>query len=357
MRYCTLILFLLSSLLHAEPERYYHQVPANEDSGPFIPAFASGPIGSNTKKKKTALLVFHGRGYESSYTYDTIYKRLGDLGLEERIYLMAPQFFSRERGIENPWIPGLLVWSNEWWRFGSISSGYLGPDARLVRADISSFAVIDKIIADLKKWNADTLKNLVLFGFSAGGQLVQRYSVYGKGDEAGSRDVRIIYVVASPASFMYVNPCRIGRSETSLDATKVQPTSSPKHFDDFPYGLSNIDGLDDQGATICRYFFDARSTRNEIIQRFSQREVHYFVGDRDLTQGGFDATPPAMAQGVSRLERAKNFYKNLQNKYGINLKHRLHIVEGADHDVQKIVQSEAWGRLISEIQDSKSNRP
>ena len=357
MKRLILLFFCLGELLKAEPTRYYHPVPLPEHPGAFIPAFVSAPAGESPGNIRNTLIVFHGRGYESSYTYDTVYKKLSSLGLEKEIFLMAPQFFSKEKGIENPWIPGLLVWTNDWWRYGSAASGFMGSDSRLVQADVSSFRVVDKIIADLEKQNSGTIQNLVLFGFSAGGQFVQRYSLYGAGNESSGSGVKITYIVSSPASYMYVNANRPGNDKPFSASMKKNGNSSIEEIDEFPYGMSNIDGLDSQGRTICRYFFDTKANRRQVLERFPQREVYYFVGAKDLRQSGFDATPPAMAQGSSRVERAKNFYRNLQEIYGESLKHKLHIIEDADHNLEKIVESEAWGQLISGLQKPGSKTP
>ena len=71
-------------------------------------------------------------------------------------------------------------------------------------APLSAFDALDTLLAKLgDRAILPTLSQIVLAGFSAGGQLVQRYAAVGKGS-----DIDLRYVVGSPSSFLYFGDAR-----------------------------------------------------------------------------------------------------------------------------------------------------
>lgn len=74
------------------------------------------------------------------------------------------------------------------------------------RSDVGAFDALDALSTFfLDKTKFPALQNVVIGGFSMGGQLVQRYSMF-RADT--TNDDRMRYWVSSPASFVYLNESR-----------------------------------------------------------------------------------------------------------------------------------------------------
>lgn len=94
-----------------------------------------------------------------------------------------------------------MVWNSKTngWGQGDLSTS---PD----NSNVGSFDALDSVLSFFhNKSQFPALTSVVLAGFSMGGQLVQRYSVF-RSDT--SEDDRTKYWVSSPASYVYFNESR-----------------------------------------------------------------------------------------------------------------------------------------------------
>jgi len=331
-----------------ESNGFYQTLELRKINGAFIPSFTSQPYSDDLPKGSAIMIAVHGAGFEARHTFDVIFGRLRELGLERRILLIAPQFFSTENRSEMPWVPNLVVWLNGWWRYGSIKAGLMKADGVFYPSEISSFDVMDELIEDLIRRHKGSLRHVILFGFSAGGQFVQRYALYGSSQDQGQEDIQFTYIPSSPASYMFLtgdrpNPCTSSRGILSLSAKSSQDSS-----DLFPYGMKDIDATIASG-TVCLYFKKSKQDKEAVRSRYARRNVRYFVGSKDETGSLFDKTPQAMTQGDTRVSRAQNFMIHLQKLFPKNLRHNLTVIENAGHDLIPILQSNEWGALITSL--------
>jgi len=334
---------LRAGLLCAEPERFYHALALREESGAFIPCFASRSFSEDLPEGASVLIAIHGAGFEAGYTFNGLSRRMRELGLEDQTLLITPQFFSTENRGEIPWVPNLVVWRNSWWRYGSIRTGFMRENGTFYQPEISSFSVVDNLIEDLLHRHGTRIRNMILFGFSAGGQFVQRYALYGSKHDPNKGGVRFTYIVSSPSSFMFLTE---DRPQSGIQAPQAPAPKNRLFFDVFPYGMKDIDGTNANG-TVCAYFLNSKQTKKTIRSRYAARRVCYYVGSKDETGALFDVTPEAMAQGETRLARTRNFMAHLQKLFPEQLNHTLTVVENAGHDLITILQSKEWGDLVS----------
>ena len=125
---------------------------------------------------KRAFIIVHGVLRDADYYYDT---GVIAASAHEPIHVViAPQFV--EEGDHGNVSPQTLYWDGEW-------PG--GSDA-LAPAQISTYDVLDAMVARLSDRGAFRSCARSCCGHSAGGQIVQRYAVVGKAPQldAGSLD-------------------------------------------------------------------------------------------------------------------------------------------------------------------------
>ncbi|PWN52474.1 hypothetical protein IE53DRAFT_367177 [Violaceomyces palustris] len=180
----------------------------------------------------------------------------------------------------------LLVWKGNGWGDGS-SNQYPIWDT-----SISSFEVLDLLALHLSdKRLYPNVEKLVFSGHSLGGQLMHRYSILGQA-ELSSGDVKISFVSFNPATLLYFDNRRKGPACQGMN--------------EYKYGFEKIDQHLDYGPVLRWQLKDP----TEYLKRYKTRRAHLLHGMED--QGTGDERPPAMAQGSTRLQRAKNYSDHLE---------------------------------------------
>ncbi|HXO17682.1 MAG TPA: hypothetical protein VN909_05890, partial [Candidatus Dormibacteraeota bacterium] len=147
-----------------------------------------------------AVIVVHGVLRDADYYYDTGVIAADEAHQLDRTLVIAPQFVERSELAGQAVSPQTLYWDGKW-------PG--GSDA-LSPAAISTYDVFDAMIARLSdETRFPRLREIVLVGHSAGGQIVQRYAVVGKAPQldAGAR-VPVHLVVSNPSSYFYFDDWR-----------------------------------------------------------------------------------------------------------------------------------------------------
>lgn len=188
------------------------------------------------------------------------------------------------------------------WRSGGMAVG---------NEQLTSFGVMDEIVRRLA--NKDVFPNLrtiVIAGHSAGGQFVVRYAMLNQVHEKAGP--HIIYLVANPSSYAYVDDLRPTPNTVAGAITtgpQPVPPSSPSRFAAFgakscpgynvwPYGLEG------------RPAYASNLSDAQVAGNFASRDVTYLLGEADvLPLGVFDTSCAAMAQGENRLKRGLAFYR------------------------------------------------
>lgn len=178
---------------------------------------------------------------------------------------------------------------------------------------MSSFDFMDEILLRLARKDVfPNLKSIVVAGHSAGGQYVIRYEMLNQVHER--LRVSVLYVVANPSSYAYVDDLRptVGAfSPAGMGAAGVAVSSSASSqppfvpfadaknctgYDTWPYGLKE------------RPRYGSELTSEQITKQLVTRPVTYLLGEADvLPLGVFDVSCPAMAQGPTRLGRGLAF--------------------------------------------------
>ena len=185
-------------------------------------------------------------------------------------------------------------------------NGILQPQSRWV------FPAIDRIINDIKTRTGAQESPVVVFGHSAGGQMVHRYAIFG-----GRTDACLIM----PANAGWY----------TMPDTKVS----------FPYGLGGVP-----------------VSREKLVSAFA-KPVVVLLGEADNKRNSkLRTTPKADRQGLNRLARGKNFFKTAKIKaaeLGVPFNWKLVTVPKVGHQGAKMANAAV--KVINSMFKDKKTGP
>lgn len=255
-----------------------------------------------------ALIVVHGVLRDADYYFDTgVIAAKAAHKLDDTL-VIAPQF------VEQSELAGQKVPANTLWWSGTWPGG---SDA-LSPAAISTYDVFDAMIARLSdRSRFPKMREIVIAGHSAGGQIVQRYAVVGKAPEldAGAR-VPVHVVVSNPSSYFYFSDWRPFPQKGCVD------------FDRWRYGLA--------GAP--RY---VTGTPLALEARYTERRVTYLMGTADTNpnEEDLDRSCGGETQGPYRFARAQYFIAYIERRHSGGMNQDYAFVQGVPHDSRRMFTS------------------
>ncbi len=255
-----------------------------------------------------AIVVVHGVLRDADYYYDTGVIAADAAHALSGTLVVAPQFVERDDLAGHSVSPRTLYWRGTW-------PG--GSDA-VAPAPISTYDVFDAIVArlsDIKRF--PKLREIVIAGHSAGGQIVQRYAAVGKsaGLDSGAR-LPVHLVVSNPSSYFYFTDWR------------PIPQSNCPDFDQWRYGL--------KGAP--RY---VTGTSAQLESRYVTRHVTYLMGTADTNpnEDDLDRSCGGEAQGPNRFTRAKFYIAYIGRRHPHGTAQDYAFVEDVPHDNRRMFAS------------------
>jgi hypothetical protein len=207
---------------------------------------------------------------------------------------------------------------------------------------VTSFDFLDELLRKLaRKEIFPNLKQIVVTGHSAGGQVLNRYEMANQvHDKLG---VPVTYVVANPSSYAWPDGTRPTDAAYSVQShapgyVPAVPANAAAFrsfagagdcttYDQWPYGLKDRTG------------YTASQTDDQLKAQLSSRPTIYLLGELDVFPlGGFDGSCPAMAQGPTRLARGEAFGKFVNEKLGAH--HIVKVVPECGHNARCMFTSE-----------------
>jgi len=271
-----------------------------------------------------AVLVIHGSGRNAVSAQAAVERAVAESG-GHGVLIVAPQFPTKEDLDGQDAGPDVAAWKASDWSQGDRA------DAALPAARVSSFDVLDLLIADISAPDRyPNLRDIIVAGHSAGGQFVHRYAAGTRIEQDAAlaeRKLRVRYVVANPSSYLYMVPIHYG------------PASSDcKGVGDYKYGLNDLNTY-------------MRAIGPEALRSsYPHKDVTMLLGrlDHALIDPSKDDTCEGVAQGAHRLNRGVRFARAVDDQYGSgNHKTRVVIVPGVGHSAAAMFTSpEGRGVLL-----------
>jgi hypothetical protein len=275
-----------------------------------------------------AVIVLQGASRNAEGYFENVVEAADNAGVEAQTLIVAPHFLIDDDLAETS-IPAGLYWSSSGWKIGdgSLSEPYDRP------WDISSFSVIDELIAHLSNRELfPNLTNFVVAGHSAGGQFVNRYAAGTSIDTDGQSGNHFRFVVANPSSYLYLSDRRPrpGRIDSFRRLTESERKRC-RGFNRYKYGTTELN----------EYMSLAGAA--ELSQRYASQDVIYLLGEEDTDRSDplLDTTCAANWQGSDRLRRGIAYYNYLGYRFGARIydRHTLSLVPGAGHDSEEMFDS------------------
>lgn len=275
-----------------------------------------------------AVVLVHGVRRNADDYFETGLKLLNHAGLDASdTLLLALNFLTakdRRAGNDMP------LWAQDKWMHGTTSEQG--------RSGIEAFAVLDDVLAYLAdRQRFPALKEVVLIGHSAGGQLMQRYAVLGEGDGRVARQgIAVRYVISSPSSYVYLDGDR-------MQAGNIGPISAADcpDYNHYRYGLEAPPP----------YLTHQHLSAEQLFRRYAARDVTFMVGERDDNPEHrvLDRSCAAALQGPNRLERQRNYLRYeayLSQKWGVAIHHPQITVAGVGHDAARLLTRDSVARRL-----------
>mgnify|MGYP001469768475 FL=1 len=320
-------LFLLFFLLFTVIDETFSQ---NEVSGKYflvgdsdykITYFSPSNLSFKNNNIRRLVIVLHGNSRTALTRQNDIVQAANTEGKYLETLIISPHFISNQELVDNNLDDYHLYWRDNGWMEGSLSSS---SGAYPREESFSSFEVVDDIISQIILGNNfPNLRQVVLTGFSGGGQFMNRYASSNRVHELFEKDYNIDfqYLIASPSSYMYFNEER--RVDGSTEQFEKPDVGNCGLYNNYKYGTNMLNQY------MKYYHLDT------LINRYKRRKISYGVGSRDNNpnSSSMDDSCQAMFQGDHRLERATIFVNYLKHIYGdLGDNHKLYIAQGVNHN-------------------------
>ncbi len=254
-----------------------------------------------------AMVIVHGVLRDADYYYDTGVIAANAAHALSDTLVIAPQFVEKTDLAGHAVSPQTLYWNSQW-------PG--GSDA-IAPAPISTYDVFDAIVARLSDpARFPKLREIVIAGHSAGGQIVQRYAVVGKAPQLDGGRIPVRLIVSNPSSYFYFTDWR------------PYPQPNCADFNEWRYGP--------RGAP--RY---VTGNAAELETRYVRRDVVYLMGTADVNpkEEDLDRSCGGEAQGAYRFARAKQYIAYIGRRHSEGTAQRYAFVKGLPHDNRRMFTS------------------
>jgi pimeloyl-ACP methyl ester carboxylesterase len=286
-------------------------------NGAQLPVFVSQDWAQPLPGVRRAVIVVHGYNRNAA----DYARNMMALGPPTDTLVVAPQFLDPDDITAHHLPDAVLRWDREQWSDGDPA---LGPAA------LSAFDGFDAILAKLADRTLfPNMAQIVLAGFSAGGQFVQRYAAVGKGEAS----VPLRYIIGSPGTYAYFGDER-PLPDGSFGA--FAGAADCPDYNRWKYGFAGglppyVQGAVGQGIPA-------------IERRYAARDIVYLAGgdDTDPHHRLLNTSCAGEAQGPTRLARMQFFVADMKRR-NPGIKQPMRVVDGAAHQEAKVFGS-ACGR-------------
>lgn len=273
-------------------------------TGVYLPVFSTHSMSGGDEAVRRGLIVVHGNSRNPDDYFSSGIAAVTNGGVAGTTAVVAPHFQTVEDGPEQD----EPYWSSPGWKRGNLSR----PEGPLPR--VSSYAALDSIVQiflDTSRFPA--MREIVVTGHSAGGQVLHRYAATSRVEEAARDGVSFRYVVANPSTYLYLGPER----ENAAGAFTV-PGGACLDYNEWHYGLEDRNSY-------------AESLEADTIRALlARRDVRILIGDADTLSASLDQSCGANLQGLNRYRRGHTIVRFMEAFHPDN-NHAEMIVPGVGH--------------------------
>ena len=272
--------------------------PYNSSGKVFAPIFSSKPLNHTQPKITNAIIVIHGLLTNANDVFcDVFSAALNSTSAEaaaENILVISPWFGTEQvSGFSWSEEEGFSSYISAYWKTSDWMSA--GDNTPGPTQYISSFDVLDQIVLYLSNTTLfPELDSVVLTGFSAGAQTIQRFSWATDLEEklnALNSNLKVRYIVSDPGTYLYLTPARpLMETCVVLNNTGVNWNCSDfavpdariladcATYDSWKYGIG---AFPERNYLYLRELKDRSNERLERTISFRNKDVRYILGEED----------------------------------------------------------------------------
>ena len=310
-------------------------VPLGGDARAMV--YRTFPLDVPNAQIRRALIMVHGTLRNADHYFRTATGAAFIAGALDDTLVIAPAFHSADGGCKDTLAAREVNWpcDGNSWRSGGDAVG---------NPQLSSFDFVDAILKALAdKRVFPNLGAIVVAGHSAGGQFVERYEMANRVHEMLGTPVS--YVIANPSSYAWPDASRVLPVDDGAPANAVlgwKEETPHTHFSFGPFDAAKAPKYD-----LWPYGFENRSghylagvSDDQLKKQLVSRPVTYLLSQVDtLPLGGFDGSPPAMAQGATRRARGEAFVTYVNANLGGHA--QIQIVPECGHNDRCVFTTDA----------------
>lgn len=273
-------------------------------TGVYLRVFSTHELATGDQSVSRGLIVVHGNSRNPDTYFESGVLSAAEGGVRETTAVVAPYFQTDD---DDPQADEPR-WSSPGWKRGNLSLSE-GPSPR-----VSSYTALDSIVQIfLNTSRFPAMREIVVTGHSAGGQVLHRYAATSQVEEGARDGVTFRYVVANPSTYLYLGPER-----AAPQGTFAVPGGGCPDYNEWHYGLED------------RNTFAGALEADTIRAQLSRRDVRILVGDADTLSASLDQSCGANLQGVNRYVRGQTLVRFMEALHeGHN--HVEMIVPGVGH--------------------------
>ena len=281
--------------------------------GLLLPAYTTHQLTTGDAGVTRGLIVVHGNNRDPDAYFESGLRAVANGGVAGNTIVVAPHFQTSDDLPE----ANEPFWSSAGWKRGHLSR----PEGPVPR--VSSYAALERILELLLDSNRfPAIRQIVVTGHSAGGQVVHRFAATSGEEEQARAGVELRYVVANPSTYLYLGPER-----EWPDGTFIVPGAGCDDYNDWHYGLSN------------RNTYAGGIDADTLSARLVRRDVRILVGDADTLSASLDVSCGANLQGANRFVRGRTLVR-FMTAYDSGHAHTEMIVPGVGHSSRSMWLSE-----------------
>ncbi len=323
----------------------------NCDETVKIPYRRTKALNQTYNAVKTGVIVVHGNRGDVDNTFNFMQDALDSIPAYNDEYLIiAPAFLDAENYSATDYVDDIIYWGGNTsgnWRF-------TGHSTLPSTVQLSSSQVMDAIVLKIRAV-APNLETIVVVGYSAGGQMVQRYALTNQLDDGslqnisvGSGNIEFRYVIASPGSYMYLSSDRYKLSDRNNLVKYTSQEISDAIADNSACSTYNVGRYGIENKTYYPYIASVGSDTEAFVNNIKNRRILIIAGDEDDKTESDAANDSCnkRLQGEGRLERSYNYMYHI-GREGAAKNTSYCTVAGATHNKKSIVlKSEPVVRFI-----------
>ncbi len=301
---------VLLCALHVQANPQLAELGSGAERYPFV-LYANATLDTPSLPVTRVVILLHGIKRNAGEYFENGTALLANAGLDPASTLLVAPHFLTDADADN--FPGVPRWAAGQWLHGSPS--FSGVSAFQVLDDLLTF------VSDRQRFPA--LREVVLVGHSAGGQLVQRYAIFNTTEPAlAAKGIHLRYGVASPSSYLYFDRQRWQNQQLQTTAQAECPG-----YNRYRYGLEKLPA----------YAGQQKLSAQQLFRRYAGRDVVYLVGadDNNPDSRVMDRSCSAALQGATRRQRQVNYVayeQQLAKQWKMEVSHPQVQVEGVGHD-------------------------